>query len=110
MQLSIGCAQVDGNGNAWVAGCTYGSLDGHTRAGTNGWRDMFLMKFDAQGIHQWTRQRGDRYDDCATSLQADGVRRSEICPMEQNFRCHTRARARRCARARARVCVCESSQ
>jgi len=64
-------AQVDDVGNAWVAGSTFGSLDGHTNAGS---RDMFLMKFDAQGVHQWTRQRGGEDFDLAQALQADGVR------------------------------------
>jgi len=70
MQLLIWCAQVDANGSAWVAGFTDSSLDGHTNAGD---ADVFLMKFDAQGLHQWTRQRGDQWDDKAKSLQVDGV-------------------------------------
>ncbi|CAL1137452.1 unnamed protein product [Cladocopium goreaui] len=60
--------QVDANGSAWVAGFTDSSLDGHTNAGD---ADVFLMKFDAQGLHQWTRQRGDQWDDKAKSLQVD---------------------------------------
>ena len=79
-QLSI-FAQVDGVGNAWVAGYTRSSLDGHTNAG---WSDIFLMKFDAQGVHLWTRQRGGRGDDGAWALQADGVRlRFRIFSMEE---------------------------
>ena len=70
-QLSV-FAQVDEVGNAWVAGCTESSLDGHTNAGS---ADVFLMKFDAQGVHQWTRQRGGERWDEAQGLQADGVRR-----------------------------------
>ena len=69
-QLSI-FAQVDDVGNAWVAGSAFGSLDGNTNAGR---RDIFLMKFDAQGVHQWTRQRGGEGFDYAQALQADGVR------------------------------------
>eukprot|EP00435_Cladocopium_sp_Y103_P062701 s939_g24.t1 len=62
--------QVDGVGNAWVAGYTLGggSLDGNTNAGGY---DMFLMKFDAQGVHQWTSQRGGEGFDYARALQAD---------------------------------------
>ena len=74
-------AQVDDVGNAWVAGFTYGSLDGHTNAGS---ADIFLMKFDAQGVHLWTRQRGGGGDDSARALQADGVRlRFRIFSMEK---------------------------
>ena len=74
-QLSI-FAQVDVNGHAWVAGYTSNSLDGHTNAGKN---DIFLMKFDAQGVHLWTRQRGGEDSDYANALQADGVRRCFSC-------------------------------
>ena len=63
-------AQVDDVGNAWVAGSTYSSLDGNANAGKY---DIFLMKFDAQGVHLWTRQRGGRGLDEAGALQADGV-------------------------------------
>ena len=76
-------AQVDDVGNAWVAGSTFGSLDGHTNAGS---RDMFLMKFDAQGVHQWTRQRGGKGSERAYALQADGVRlRFRIFSMEERL-------------------------
>ena len=79
-QLSI-FAQVDDVGNAWVAGHTYSSLDGHANAG---WDDIFLMKFDAQGVHLWTRQRGGESWDYAFALQADGVRlRFRIFSMEE---------------------------
>ena len=78
-QLSI-FAQVDDVGNAWVAGATESSLDGHTNAGSD---DIFLMKFDAQGVHLWTRQRGGESSDVARALKADGVRlRFRICSME----------------------------
>ena len=79
-QLSI-FAQVDDVGNAWVAGATWSSLDGHVNAGSY---DIFLMKFDAQGVHLWTRQRGGRGLDDARALKADGVRlRFRIFSMEK---------------------------
>ena len=79
-QLSI-FAQVDDVGNAWVAGHTESSLDGHANAGDP---DIFLMKFDAQGVHLWTRQRGGKGSDGANALQADGVRlRFRIFSMEE---------------------------
>ena len=64
-------AQVDVNGHAWVAGYTENSLDGHSAGG----RDIFLMKFAGEGVHQWTDQRGGKGDDVARALQADVVRR-----------------------------------
>ena len=72
-QLSI-FAQVDNVGNAWVAGATWSSLDGHANAGSPPDGDIFLMKFDAQGVHLWTRQRGGESWDDARALEADGVR------------------------------------
>ena len=74
-QLSI-FAQVDDVGNAWVAGATRSSLDGNANAGRS---DIFLMKFDAQGVHLWTRLRGGRGWDYAYALQANGVRRCFSC-------------------------------
>ena len=65
-QLSI-FAQVDDVGNAWVAGRTGSSLDGNPNAGYD---DIFLMKFDTQGVHLWTRQRGGEGRDYAFALQA----------------------------------------
>ena len=74
-------AEVDDVGNAWVAGATWSSLDGHTNAGLY---DIFLMKFDAQGVHLWTRQRGGEGSDYAWALEADGVRlRFRIFSMEE---------------------------
>ena len=79
-QLSI-FAQVDDVGNAWVAGSTESSLDGNPNASSY---DIFLMKFDAQGVHLWTRQRGGEGGDWARALQADGVRlRFRIFSMEK---------------------------
>ena len=74
MHLTIWRAQVDAEGNAWVAGETNSfHLDGqHRQRGTL--LDVFLMKFDSQGVHQWTRVRGGEDDETATALQADGVR------------------------------------
>ena len=69
----VGLAQVDASGNSWVAGYTTSSLDGHTNAGES---DVFLMKFDTTGVHQWTVQRGGSDRDEARALQAPirGVR------------------------------------
>ena len=71
-------AQVDVNGHAWVAGYTASSLDGHSNGGGY---DIILMKFDGEGVHQWTHQRGGEGDDNARALQADGVR----CPSGSNL-------------------------
>ena len=76
-------AQVDAVGNAWVAGYTWGSRGGQTYTGSS---DILLMKFDAQGVHQWTRQRGGKGSERAYALQADGVRlRFRIFSMEERL-------------------------
>ena len=63
--------QVDKKGNAWVAGYTTSSqLDGRTNPGNAGDCGIFLMKFDARGVHQWTRLHGGRGRDEAHALQA----------------------------------------
>ncbi|CAK9077753.1 unnamed protein product [Durusdinium trenchii] len=62
--------QVDASGNAWVAGDTFSSLDGHTNAGISS-ADVFLMKFDHAGVHQWTVQHGGFGEDMARALEVD---------------------------------------
>ena len=42
---------VDGQGNVYVTGWSYGTLDGITADND----DIFIMKFDASGTRQWTR-------------------------------------------------------
>ncbi len=46
---------TDAAGNVYVAGATYGGLDGNVNAGGT---DLFVVKYDAAGAKQWTRQMG----------------------------------------------------
>jgi len=46
---------TDSSGNVYVAGGTYGGLDGNTSAGVN---DLFVVKYNSSGTKQWTRQLG----------------------------------------------------
>jgi hypothetical protein len=46
---------TDASGNVYVAGTTYGGLDGNTLIGT---RDFFVTKYDSSGVKQYTRQLG----------------------------------------------------
>ena len=50
-----------------MAGKTDSSLDGDRSFGDD---DVFLMKFDAMGVHQWTRQHGGSRSDIGRALQA----------------------------------------
>ena len=46
---------TDANGNVYVAGYTFGGLDGNTLTGTN---DFFVTKYNSSGVKQYTRQMG----------------------------------------------------
>ena len=46
---------TDSFGNVFVAGDTYGGLDGNTNAGYN---DLFVVKYNSSGTKQWTKQLG----------------------------------------------------
>ena len=45
----------DSNANVYTTGYTFGNLDGQTLTGT---RDLFVVKYDANGVKQWTRLLG----------------------------------------------------
>jgi hypothetical protein len=53
------------DGAIYMAGETYGSLDGQTFSGNI---DAFLTKFDANGNKAWTRLLGTSYEDRAYGL------------------------------------------
>ncbi len=60
-------AAVDGAGNAYITGLTYGNL-----AGPNaGFEDVFLAKFDASGVLLWMRQFGTSAGDAGFGVAAD---------------------------------------
>ncbi len=46
---------VDSNGNSYVTGRTGGNLDGQTLTGT---QDLFIIKYNTDGVKQWTRLLG----------------------------------------------------
>ena len=45
---------VDGSGNVFISGYTYGDLDGPGAGTLAGGRDAFLTKYDASGTVAWT--------------------------------------------------------
>jgi len=61
---------VDGQGNSWVAGHTYGALPGQASTGK---QDAFVRKYDANGNELWTRQFGTSEIDYANSIAVDGT-------------------------------------
>ena len=52
--LASGVA-TDSSGNVYVAGGTYGELDGNTNSGNS---DLFVVKYNSSGTKQWTKQLG----------------------------------------------------
>jgi Beta-propeller repeat len=54
----------------FVAGTTRGSLDGNVSAGGS---DGFLVKFDTNGIKQWTRQFGTTGTDTGVAVAVDSA-------------------------------------
>jgi hypothetical protein len=59
---------VDGLGNVFLSGDTRGGLDGSNAGGI----DAFLVKYDAAGNLNWTRQLGSPFDEAAGGASADG--------------------------------------
>jgi uncharacterized delta-60 repeat protein len=56
---------TDSSGNVYVAGGTYGGLDGNTSAGDN---DLFVVKYNSSGTKQWTKQLGTSSTDSANGI------------------------------------------
>ncbi len=59
---------VDAGGNVYVTGYTGGGLDGNNNAGYD---DMFLVKYNAAGEKQWTRQLGTTSSDYGHGVAVD---------------------------------------
>lgn len=61
---------TDTSANIYVAGYTFGNLDGNTNAGSS---DVFIVKYDSSGIKQWTKQIGTLSVDVAYGIATDGI-------------------------------------
>jgi hypothetical protein len=61
---------TDSSGNVYVTGSThwYGSLDNNTYAGKY---DLFVVKYDSDGVKQWTQQLGTSTSDEAHGIATD---------------------------------------
>ncbi len=60
---------VDGSGNVYVAGTTWGNLAGQGNAGGN---DAFVRKYDSAGTALWTRLVGTANTDVGDTVLVDG--------------------------------------
>jgi hypothetical protein len=65
---------ADAAGNVYVSGWTNGNLGG---ANQGGW-DMAVVKFSANGTHQWSTQLGTPADDYARSIVVDPAGNSYV--------------------------------
>jgi hypothetical protein len=64
---------VDGSGNVFVTGSFHGSVDfGSGALVSAGGADIFLAKYNAMGVHQWSMRFGALQDDSGYSLAVDG--------------------------------------
>ena len=59
---------TDPSGNVYVTGYTWGGLDGNTNVGSD---DLFVVKYDSDGIKQWTQQLGTYTYDEARGISTD---------------------------------------
>ncbi len=64
---------VDGSGNVFATGAFRGSVDfGGGNFVSAGLNDIYVAKYNAGGVHQWSKRFGNTGDDFAYSVAADG--------------------------------------
>ena len=61
---------VDGAGNVYVVGFTFGSIPGQANLGKD---DVYLRKYDSDGNELWARQSGSQVLDMANGVAIDGA-------------------------------------
>jgi len=66
-------AAVDGSGNVLVTGFFVDTVDfgGGDLVSAGGW-DIFVAKYDAAGVHQWSQRFGSAADDLGVAVAVDG--------------------------------------
>ena len=63
---------VDPSGNVFATGYTTGNLDGNTNLGNTTYQgDIFLIKYNTDGVKQWTKQFGTNKNDYGYALDLD---------------------------------------
>ncbi len=65
-----GVAVDDGDGAIYVTGITAGALGGGE---PDLWDDLFLLKYDAAGVWQWTQRMGTDDEENGAAVLADGT-------------------------------------
>ena len=70
--LCLGVA-VDGSGNVAVTGRFNGTVNfGGANLVSAGLNDIFVAKYNASGVHQWSQRAGSPLDDVGISVKMDG--------------------------------------
>lgn len=64
----VQCVAVSGSGEVYMTGYTGGSLGGASAGGI----DVFLAKYDSNGVQQWIRQFGTNSSDIGYSVAVSG--------------------------------------
>jgi len=59
---------TDSSGNVYLAGVTYGGLDGNSNEDN---ADLFVVKYNSSGTKQWTKQLGTSSTDLADGVATD---------------------------------------
>ncbi|MEW6026259.1 MAG: SBBP repeat-containing protein, partial [Planctomycetota bacterium] len=59
---------TDSNGNVYIAGQVSGNLDGNMSAGEN---DIFIIKYNPEGVKQWTIQSGTNLSETIQDIVID---------------------------------------
>jgi hypothetical protein len=65
---NAGAAAIDAGGNVYVTGYTAGALDGHDNAGEV---DAFLLKYDSDGVLQWSKLIGTTASEASSAVALD---------------------------------------
>lgn len=70
------CVRTDNNGNVYLTGLLYGTLDFNFSADTsnltsNGAEDIFIAKYNSSGVFQWANNYGSSGSDIGLSLAVD---------------------------------------
>ena len=61
---------IDNSNNVYVTGETYGGLDGNNIAGGN---DLFVVKYNNDGVKQWTQQLGTSFTEAGNGITSDSL-------------------------------------
>jgi len=62
---------TDSSGNVYAVGSTLGAVDGNSNSGST---DLFVVKYSADGVEQWTKQMGGSQNDIPYSVATDSSR------------------------------------